>query len=158
MTKQSDLFETKANQERDGGHTQLRDRVELASYRLAVDFTEDDQLPVRYRKRADSAQKKRKGKKDSEVEKRFRGNVKSWRVLIETMLAKLKHDQAWRFISLSPQMDETITKVTDSTDFCDFIDYMVLRRDKQKCDADELGNLATLSVAFQREIEKHIQA
>lgn len=158
MTKQSDLFDAKSNQERGGGDTQLRDRIELASHRLAVDFTEDDQLPARYRKRADSAQKMRKGKEDSEVEKRFRANVQSWRVLIETMLGKLNHDQAWRFINLSPQMDESIAKLTDNTDFRDFINYLILRRDKQKCDSDELGGLALLSVAFQREIENRLQA
>jgi hypothetical protein len=132
------------------------DRVNLACHRLAVEFTEDDQLPARYRKRSDSTQKVRKAKEDSEVEKRFRANVQAWRTLIDTMLAKWDNDQAWRFINLCPQFDGPIKSVADNADFCAFIDYLILRRDKEDCDSDELGGLAQLSVAFQREVEKRI--
>ncbi len=97
-----DLFENaKGTQvERDPNE----DRISLASHRLAVEFTEDELLPARYRKSADAAQKKRKVKEDSEVEKRFRVNVQCWRSLIETMFAKLKPEQAWRFINLVPDV------------------------------------------------------
>jgi hypothetical protein len=132
------------------------DRISLASHRLAVEFTEDELLPTRYRNSADAAQKKRKAKQDSEVEKRFKTNVQSWRALIETMLDKLEPEQAWRFINLVPKVDGALAKVTDNVDFCDFIDYLSLRRDKENCDADELGGLAQLSFAFQRQVEKHI--
>lgn len=136
--------------------TAEEDRISLASHRLAVQFTEDGQLPTRYRKRADSAQKKRKAKEDAEVEKRFKVNVQSWRSLIETMLTKLEPEQAWRFISLVPQINGDLTKVTENRDFCDFLDYLILRRDKENCDPDELGGLAQLSVAFQRKVEEHV--
>ena len=133
------------------------DRVALASHRLAVEFAEDDQLPTRYRKLSDSAQKTRKPKEDSDIEQRFKANVQAWRVLIETMLTKLDADQAWRFINLRPQVAGSVAKVTDSKDFCDFVDYLIQRRDKEQCDGDELGGLAQLSVAFQRQIEKQIE-
>lgn len=132
------------------------DSVNLASHRLAVEFTEDDQLPARYRKRSDSMQKVRKANEDSDVEKRFRANVHAWRTLIETMLAKLDNDQAWRFINLRPQFDGPIKSVAENDDFCAFIDYLILRRDTEKCNSDELGSLAQVSVAFQREVEKRI--
>lgn len=132
------------------------DKVKLASHRLAVQFTEDDQLPARYRKRMDSTQKIRKAKEDSDVEKRFRASVQGWRTLIQTMFAKLDNDQAWRFINLCPQFDGPIKSVADNGDFCAFIDYLILRRDRENCDSDELGGLAQLSVAFQREVEKRI--
>jgi hypothetical protein len=132
------------------------DRINLASHRLAVEFTEDDQLPVRYRKRSDSTKKVRKPDEDSDIEKRFRANVHAWKTLIDTMLAKLDKDQAWRFINLCPQFDGPIKSVADNADFCAFIDYLILRRDKEKCDSDELGGLAQLSVAFQRAVEKPI--
>ena len=50
-----------------------------------------------------------------------------------------------------------ITKLTQNKDFSDFIDYFILRRDTERCDSDELGGLALLSVAFQREIEKRLR-
>ena len=132
------------------------DRVNLASHRVAVEFTEDDQLPARYRKRSDSTQKIRKAKEDSDVEKRFRANVQAWRTLIDTMLTKLDNDQAWRFINLCPQLDGPVKSVADNGDFCAFIDYLILRRDKENCSSDELGGLAQLSLALQREVEKRI--
>jgi hypothetical protein len=78
-------------------------RVELAAHRLAVEFTDDADLPQRYRK-FPSAGKSKKIKEDSEVEKRFRANVNSWRLLIETMCVKILNEQAWRFIELSPEI------------------------------------------------------
>jgi hypothetical protein len=58
---------------------------------------------------------------------------------------------------LSPQFDGTVNRVTENKDFCNFVDYLILRRDKEKCGPEELGGLALLSVAFQREVEKRIQ-
>ena len=72
----------------------------------------------------------------------------------EVMLTKIDNVQAWRFINLSPEIGPTVRRVTDCRDFLDFTDYLILRRDKENCGADELGNLALLSVAFQREIER----
>lgn len=156
MTTKAELFaEAEPNRPEDG--TNAHDPLELAARRLAVQFTEDDQLPARYRRRADSEQKKREVKQDSEVERRFKANVQAWRSLIETMLTKLKPEQAWRFINLVPQIDGDLAKVSDNTDFCEFIDYLILRRDKKECDSEELGRLAQLSTAFQREVEKRIQ-
>ena len=131
-------------------------RVVVAAHRLAVAFTEEANLPVRFRKSPSSAQP-RKIKEDSEVEKRYRANVMSWTQLIETMLAKISNRLAWSFIDLSPEIHPTVRKLTDCEDFCDFVDYLILRRDKEKCSADELGGLALLSTAYQREIEKRIQ-
>ena len=133
------------------------ERLTLTAHRLAIRFTEDTDLPARYRKLSDPARKIRKVKEDSEVEKRFKANVEAWAHLIETMLAKIEESQAWRFINLGPHILGTMNKVTDNKDFCDFVDYMILRRDKEQCGPDELGGLALLSVAFQREVEKRIQ-
>lgn len=132
-------------------------RIALAAHRFAVEFTEDSQLPTRYRKRANPAQKTLKTK-NSEVEKRFKEKVESWKRIIETMLATVEAEQAWRFINLAPTVDDNIAQVTDNTDFCDFIDYLILRRDEVNCDADELGGLAQLSVAFQLQVEKQVIA
>ncbi len=131
-------------------------RIASAAHKLAVRFTEDAELPVRFRRQTDASVKPRKIKEDSDIEKRFRSNVDSWARLIETMIAKIDHAQAWRFVRLLPEIDVPITRVTQNKDFCDFIDYLILRRDTEKCESGELGGLALLSVAFQREIEKRI--
>ena len=153
MTPQAELF---ADTKRSNTAADTHDPIENAAHHLTVQFTEDVLLPTRYRKTADFDQRKRKPKQDSEIEKRFRANVQTWRTLIETMLSKLDAAQAWRFINLAPQIDGDLAKVTDNADFCDFIDYLILRRDTENCGADELGGLAQLSTAFQRELEKRI--
>ena len=92
------------------------------------------------------------------MELRFKANVGKWTQLIETMLAKIDQRQAWRFVNLSPRINSTMRQLTDCSDFCDFTDYLILRRDVENCSADELGGLAALCVAFQREIEKSLPA
>lgn len=134
------------------------DRIAVAANRLAVRFTEQADLPVRYRKRTDDSDKARRGKEGTEIEKRFQASVKSWTHMIEIIISKLDPDQAWRFMELRPNHKQTISRVTDDRDFCDLIDYMAVRRDVECCGPDEIGCLAQLSVAFQREVERNITA
>jgi hypothetical protein len=155
LFQDADVRQTRSQCE--AGSSAPDDRVIVAAHKLAVRFTEDTDLPARYRRRADPSVKIPKVKEDSEIEKRFKANVESWSIVIKTMIGKLDEGQAWRFINLRPESIGRIGKVTDSQDFCDFIDYMILRRDKERCGPDELGGLALLSVAFQREVEKQIQ-
>lgn len=130
-------------------------RVSVAARRLAIHFTEEINLPIRFRKPLSSAQL-RKINANSEVEKRFRVSIISWTQLIDTMLAKISSRQAWRFIGLSPEIHPTARTLTECKDFLDFVDYLILRRNTEKCGADELGGLAQLLTAFQREIEKKV--
>lgn len=132
------------------------DRIAEAARTLALRFTDDADLPARFRRQTNASAKPREVKRDSDLEKRFRNTVESWARLIETMIAKLDHAQAWRFVHLLPQTDVPITKIMQNNDFSAFIDYLTLRRDEENCDADELGGLALLSVALQKEVERHI--
>ena len=124
------------------------DRIRVAAHRLTIYFTDEDDLPVQYRKISSSA-KVRKTKEDKEtgLEKQFKANVELWTQLIETMLSKISKQQAWRFIDLSPEISPTARKLTDCKDFCDLVDYLSLRRDKESCSADELGRLTWLAAA-----------
>lgn len=132
--------------------------IDLEAHRLAIYFTDSAELPTRLRKRSESGKQKKKTKKrDSEVEKRFKKNVQEWRSLIETMLERLPLEQAWRFIRLAPRIDKDAARLTDNPDFHDLMEYLILRRDKEECGAAELGCLAQLSTAFQREIERHLE-
>lgn len=133
-------------------------QVLVAAHRLAVRFIEESDLPARYRRLANPSVKIRKVKEESDVEKQFKVNVDAWRELIEVLLSKVREDQAWRFVNACPQVSGDDKKVTECQDFCDFMDYMILRRDKEDCDSSELGGLALLLVAIQREVEKQIIA
>jgi hypothetical protein len=132
----------------------LNDRIEDAARRLAVRFTDEADLPVRFRKQSATVSKPRRVNESSVVEVRFRAQVEIWTNLIENMISKIDPSQAWRFIHVLPEIEEANTRLTENKDFCDFIDYMIRRRDMEGCDSNELGGLALLSVAFQREIEK----
>ncbi len=53
------------------------DRIPVAAHRLAIYFTEDADLPARYRSISDPSRRPRKVNEGTEVEKRFKANVES---------------------------------------------------------------------------------
>lgn len=131
----------------------MNNQIDIAAYRLAISFSDDSDIPTRFKKKSE---KLMKINPESDIEKRFQENVAHWKRLIITMLNKLDKSLAWRFINTLPKADTEFISVVDNKDFCDFMDYLILRRDKENCYADELGRLAMLSGAFQRELEKLI--
>lgn len=133
------------------------DPIAAAAVKLVLRFTEEEDLPVRFRHQGESPRRRRKVKEDSACEIRFRSEIEFWKRLVETMLSKLDSEQAWRLINLSPEIDESITMLTSNGDFRDFMDYLILRRDTERCDSSELGGLALMLNVIQREIEKKIQ-
>jgi hypothetical protein len=127
-------------------------RISLAAHRHAVRFADADDLPVRYRNLSDPSRPVRKAKEDSDIEKRFSKAVECWTTTIHAMHARIEVGQAWRFVELTPRIDESNT-LGGNRDFCDFVDYMARRRDVEVCDDDELGTLSQLLLAFQRKVE-----
>jgi hypothetical protein len=133
------------------------DPIAAAAVKLVLRFTEEEDLPVRFRHQGESPRRRRKVKEDSACEIRFRSEIEFWKRLVETMLSKLDSEQAWRLINLSPEIDESSTTLTRNRYFRDFMDYLILRRDTERCDSSELGGLALMLNVIQREIEKKIQ-
>jgi hypothetical protein len=133
------------------------DPIAAAAVKLVLRFTEEEDLPVRFRHQGESPRRRRKVKEDSACEKRFRSEIEFWKRLVETMLSKIDSEQAWRLINLSPEIDESITMLTRNGDFRDFMDHLILRRDTERCDSSELGGLALMLNVIQREIEKKNQ-
>jgi|SRR5690554_458835 len=131
----------------------MENQIDIAANRLAISFADDIDIPARFKSKSD---KQKKINPDSSIELRFKEDVAHWKNLITIMLDKLDSGIAWRFLNISPNPDDISKSVAYQKDFCDFIDYLVLRRDKENCDADELGRLAMLSGAFQRELEKKL--
>ena len=129
-------------------------KVSLAAHRLTIYFSQDDDLPARYRRKPT---KTNRVKEDSKLEKAFKERVKSWSALIDTMLSKIDDGQAWRFVNLAPEVPPTAHGLTECKDFCDFVDYLILRRDKEDAGPDEVGGLAQLLTPFQRKIEERIK-
>tara|TARA_R110000823_G_scaffold314431_1_gene443564 strand:+ start:766 stop:1173 length:408 start_codon:yes stop_codon:yes gene_type:complete len=131
----------------------MENQIDIAASRLAISFADDSDIPTRFKSKSD---KQKKINPDSSIEIRFKEDVAQWKNLITIMLDKLDSGIAWRFLNISPNPDDISKSVAYQKDFCDFVDYLVLRRDKENCDADELGRLAMLSGAFQRELEKKL--
>lgn len=132
-------------------------RIEKAALRLAKGYLDESEIPIRFKKGANEESKIKKVNSDSQIETKFQEEVDYWINLIETMLSKIDNTIAWRFINLTPLITEEIERVTDCPDISYFIDYLVLRRDTENCDDEELGRLAMLSGQFQRVIEKYIK-
>jgi hypothetical protein len=132
----------------------MRD-IEVISSRLAVMFSDDSDIPNRFKK--NNKNKEKKDIQNSKLEQCFQKNVKNWESVIKTILLKVDDKQAWRFILLNPSIEPELTSVADAQDFIDFTDYFVLRRDIEQCDSEELGLLSVLYSEFQRKIEQTIQ-
>ena len=125
------------------------------AHQLVLMFKDDADIPERFKKNGNN--KTQKFKKDSLVEKRFNKHISNWISTIETIIRVNKNeDQAWRFISLNPKIEQTTNKVTECQDFLDFTDLLIQRRDIDDCHYIELGNLCELHTKFQKEIESLI--
>jgi DNA polymerase III subunit epsilon len=129
-------------------------RIQNAAFQLAKSFLDASDTPLRFRQKNKESTRNQKVNTDSYIEKKFQEEVTQWSIVIETMLSKIDNTIAWRFINLKPEIPTRINSVANCKDFCDFIDYLVLRRDIEKCEDDELGRLAMWSGEFQRRIEK----
>ena len=125
-------------------------RINSSAEKLALLFSDESDIPTRFR-----SKKEEKGKinLNSMIEYRFKENTNSWKTFIEVILSKVEEEQAWRFISLNPKIEEGIESVTNCQDFLDFTDFAIMCRDVENCGNNETGNLAMLYSAFQRKIE-----
>jgi len=132
------------------------DRITMSSTKLALMFSDELDIPTRFKQKEDK-EKKNTVNLNTLVEKRFQENVKMWKNFINILLSKIDNKQAWRFINIAPIIEPDCQTVTKNNDFCDFTDYFVLRRDKENCSDEEIGCLAMLHTAFQRNIEKMIE-
>lgn len=127
--------------------------------RLARLFTEEIGLPGRLKEKENKKEKNKntqKNKENSGVEQRFQDTIKSWERFIELMTSKVEKEQATRFLTLNPKVEPNILNAAYCKDFHDFNDYFILRRDKENCENQELGQLAQLLTAFQKEIDRKI--
>lgn len=141
----------------EGGSVSTQGRTRIAAQEWAIRCSDDEDLPARFRKKAHRSARRGERESEKKVEERFQKNVDHWQEMIERMLATISAPLAWRFINCSPRIAKEMNSVTQCDDFCQFIDYLILRRDTERCDADELGRLARLIGSFQREIEKHLR-
>lgn len=133
----------------------MNNNIQIVVNQLALKFSEDSDIPSRFKK--DKPKKEdRKTNLNTMIENRFQENIKEWTRVVEIILAKVGNKQAWRFITLKPNIEDEIPNSAYSKDFSDFTDYLILRRDKENCDYKELGNLTMLHTEFQREIDKQI--
>lgn len=131
----------------------MEDRINSTAEKLTLMFSDELDIPSRFKKRKDE---KSKINLNSMIEQRFKENCDSWKHFINVILSKVQEDQAWRFITLTPQIEEGIRNVTLCKDFQAFTHYFVLRRDVEKCSDMETGQLAMLHSAFQKKIENKL--
>lgn len=125
------------------------------AHELVLMFKDDADIPERFKKNGNN--KTQKFKKDSLIEYRFNNHKKCWMETIEIIIRVNKNEeQAWRFISLKPKINQNIRTVTECQDFLDFTNLLIQRRDVDNCNYHELGNLCELHTKFQKEIEKLI--
>ena len=135
-----------------------RSRLTVASLRLAIAYSDEMAVPVRYRGSSGSPKKRKPTRSETLIETRFQEDVTTWLRLLELMLENLEPVQAWRFIEGSPHVDPVIHDVTQCDDFNVLLDYLARRRDTDKCGHEELGNLCSLLETCQHSIQAQLEA
>jgi PAS domain-containing protein len=128
------------------------DAASIAASQLALRFTDDADIPGRFKNRNQTAGKKT----GSKIEQRFKQNVDEWRFLVDEMLRRLEPGLAWRIINGNPGEVLPGSRVTETPDFIAAQDYLSQRRDQEGATSAEVGGLAMLVTAFQKEIERRI--
>lgn len=136
----------------------MENSIKTVAIKLAILFSDESNIPSRYKIKNKDSEKKQKYNHDSSIEIKFQKEIKEWEENIYTMLSKIDNDIAWRFLNIKPKSEDNIRRVADCKDFSLINDYLVLRRDIENCSSNEIGRLAMLSVAFQREIENVINS
>lgn len=144
--------------------------INYKAVQYAIAFTEDRLIPAKYKSLNNSSVKKRlktkpgKSSIDEKLDKKkdnkllidFELTIDYWNLTLEGIQKRICAEQASRFISIQPNLDEELSKITDSTDFIDFNQYLSDRRDNQNCTPEEIGCLCMLLGVFQKNIEEHI--
>lgn len=124
-----------------------------------IKYSNENDLPSRYRK-GDNSQtdKPRKGMKNSKVEKKFQNNINGYIDTFTKMFELIDdQEQVVRFITLVPKVIQGTTRVSDNEDFVRFLDYLIQRRDIDKCEDFELGKICILQSLFTQKVEEAIK-
>lgn len=132
--------------------------ISKAAHDLTINFQDNLDIPERFKKGNKVKREDVKKKREFLVDQRFKKNKSAWADTIKCILQHvIDSNQAWRFIKIAPEIPDTsIKSVVQCTDFLDFTDFVIQRRDKDNCECDELGKLCMLHGAFQKEIEDNI--
>jgi len=97
-----------------------------------------------------------KDKKDSIAERNFNAQIKNWKNIIELIISYDDTDQAWRYISIAPAVENGINKVSLCKDFIDFTELFIKIRENDNILPEYIGRISRLHTAFQHEIERKL--
>jgi len=128
-----------------------------AARKLAIRFSDDSDVPARFRTGRVAQERRRKASLDTQIEDRFRDRIRIWTSIVLDINQRLDSGLGQRFINSAPTLDGA-RSVTACPDFQRLLDYLILRRDIEGCSGDELGYLSALFTAFQASIEDDLSS
>lgn len=146
-----------------------REQIEIYSYSLAYRFLSENEKPwkgdskkeIEYEllikpnpslNRIKSLLQK-EFKRISKLEQFYINSISSWKITIENMLERIGEDKTLKYLTLRPSNIANLKSECSHPDFCEFNEYLIQRRDIEKCPDEELGHLSMLLTAFQRTIK-----
>lgn len=131
---------------------------DAAAQRLCLSFSDDSDIPAKYKPGKKKRLKKKEKELDTKVQQRFDANLLAWRKVVEVVYEHVDETQAKRFTSLRPMIDASIINLIDCQDFIDFHDVLIELRDSADCDDQALGKLSMLVTEFQWMIQRQIHS
>ncbi len=132
----------------------MNDRVSNSAIRLTLHFTPKEKLPKRLTAKKDELFPDKK--KDEVAEANFRTSIIEWEEFINAVLKFDNTDQVWRFLNITPLVENDIKVVSRCRDFINFTKLFIKFRDNKKIDRGHIGMMSLLHTTFQHEIERKL--
>ncbi|WP_303180386.1 hypothetical protein [uncultured Butyricimonas sp.] len=146
-----------------------QEQIEIYSYSLAYRFLSENEKPwkgdskkeIEYElliKPNPSLEKikslmQKELKRVSKAEQFYIDSVASWMVTIKNMIEKIGDEESSKYLGIRPTIIDHIKSECSHPEFQSFNQYLIQRRDIDKCSHEELGHLSMLLTAFQRTIK-----
>jgi len=129
----------------------MKSRNQILAVKLAIAFSEEGEIPAKYKKR-----KRRTPKQEDKtnIETAFEVKVDNWMATVTNIFEKFSVDDGFRFVTITPRINDEDKEVSLCEDFQALNSYLEQRRDIENCSDEELGCLAMLLTAFQKEAER----
>ena len=129
----------------------MNSQIKTVSIKLAIKYSDSAEIPTRFKEKKNENDKKINLK--TQIERNFQIRVADWENTLTILLQKLDSNLAWSFIYQKPTKEVNFKSAAYHIEFKLFVDYLILRRDKENCDDGELACLSLLLSSFQKVID-----
>lgn len=129
----------------------MKTQIEVIATRLAIAFSEESEIPAKYK-----SVSKQKVEKETNIQRKFEEKISDWKKTISEIIDHFGFNMGAQYIFMKPNVPKSAKSLTDCRCFSEFNDYLRMRRDIYSCNDGELSCLVLLFGEIQKAIEFEI--